>query len=293
MNQNLQPLSFTLPMRRLWSYKSSVPIRGLSLAREPQTVLLWDANHVLTWLTPNGTVQARWEAPSALAAVDCADDGYAAVAVGTQGQVWFLTPELTIRWQKTVADKATAVALAPFADAVAVAAGNGRVHFLDRTGRAIATASNPRPFLHLEFVPERPFLLGSADFGSVAAFNLSGERRWHDSPVAHCGSLATTGNGLVIALACFSEGVNFYDLRGQKQTGGPRLAPCRLVAMSYDGLAILTAGLDGVVRLHDGSGKVRSDFRPDAAVAALALDALGKTAFLGLADGSVLAMQSL
>ena len=277
-------------MRPLWSYQSPSPLRGLRLAREPGTPLVWDANHVLTWLSPTGAVHARWEAPAPVAAVDCADDGCAAVAVGTAGQVWFLDPELKPRWQRAVAEKALAVAVAPFAGLLAVADGAGPVHFLDDAGRDIAKAKNPRPFLHLAFVPERPLLIGCADFGSLAAFSLSGKRRWQESPLAHCGSLALTGDGLLIALACFSDGLSLYDIRGARCKIGPRPGPCRLVALSYDGSTLLTAGLDGSVRLHDRTGTVRSEFRPEATVAALALDALGTMAFVGLANGKVLAL---
>jgi hypothetical protein len=164
------------------------------------------------------------------------------------------------------------------------------VHFLDAAGAGVGRATNPRPLQHLAFVPERPLLIASADFGSVAAFSLGGRRRWHDAPVAHCGALATSGDGSRIALACFSDGVSFYHHRGEKRRDGPHLGPCRLVALAYDGSALLTAGLDGCVRLHKWDGQIRSDFRPDAAVTSLALNALGNTALVGLADGKVLAL---
>ena len=277
-------------MRRIWSYRSPAPVRGIRLARESQTLLLWDANQVLTRLSPDGAVQARWQAPSSVAAADGADDGSAVVAVGATGEVWFLDGEFKQLWQRTIAGRVLAVAVTPFAEALAVADGAGTVQLLDRTGRDLAAATNPRPFHHLLFIAERPLLIGSADFGSVAAFNLKGERRWQDTPVAHCGSLTATGNGSLIGLASFSDGLSLYDLRGTRRTGGPRPGACRLAALSYDGTALLTAGLDGRVRLHDRNGKAETEFHPEAAVASLALDALGHTAFVGQADGAVLAM---
>jgi WD40 repeat protein len=277
-------------MRRLWSFQSSAAIRGVRAAREPGTLLVWDANELLVWLSPAGAVSGRREAPWPLAAVDCADDGSAIAVVGTGGQIGSLGADFKPRWQRTVSANGLAVAVSPFGDVIAVADTGGAVHFLDAGGRDIARASNPRPFQHLTFIAERPLLIGSADFGSVAALDLGGRRRWHDSPFAHCGSLAATGDGRLIALACFSDGVSLYNLRGEKLNGGPRPGPCRMAALSYDGSTLLTAGLDGLVRLHDRAGQTRSDFRPDAAVTSLALDALGTTAFVGLADGNVLAM---
>ncbi len=280
-------------MRRLWFYQSPASVRGLRLARESGTLLTWDTNHLLTCLSPPGTVQARWEAPSPLAAADCSNDGSAEVAVGTQGHIWYFDHDLKPLWQRRIAGKGSAVAITPFAEAIAVADGAGAVHFLDNKGRDLARVTNPRPFLHLAFIPERPLLIGSADFGSVAAFDLSGKRCWYDSPVAHCGSLTTTGDGARIARACFSDGLSLYDYRGQKRADGPRPGPCRLADLSYDGSSLLTTGLDGVVRWHDRDGKTRSEFHPDAAVTAQCLDALGTTAFVGLADGTVLALATV
>jgi WD40 repeat protein len=277
-------------MRRLWSFQSSAAIRCIRAAREPGKLLVWEANQLLTWLSSAGEVGARREAPWPLTAVDCADDGSTVVAAGTSGQMGSLGADFKPRWQRTLSADALAVAVSPFGDVVAVADAGGTIHFLDAAGRDIARASNPRPFHHLVFIPERPLLIGSADFGSVSALDLAGRRRWHDAPVAHCGSLATTGDGRLIALACFSDGVSLYNVRGEKRNGSPRPGPCRIVALSYDGSIYLTAGLDGCVRMHDRFGQTRSDFRPAAAVTSLALNALGTTAFIGLADGQVLAM---
>jgi WD40 repeat protein len=277
-------------MRVLWSYRSPAPVRGIRLARESETLLLWDANHLVTRLSPHGAVQAQWQAPSPVAAADCADDGSSVAAVGAAGQVWFFGADLNQLWQRTITEKALTVAVAPFGEVLAVADGDGTVHLVDAAGRDLAVAANPRQFQHLLFIPERRLLIGSADFGSVAAFNLQGKRRWHDTPVAHCGSLTATGDGSLIGLASFSDGLSLYDLRGTKLTGGPRPGPCRLAALSYDGTALLTAGLDGRVRIHDRSGKPVFGYRPEAVVSSLALDALGQTAYLGQADGAVLAM---
>jgi hypothetical protein len=276
-------------MHRLWSYRSSSAIRGLRLAREPGTLLVWDVNHLVTSLS-NGTVTAQWHAPSPLTGAACADDGSAAVAVGATGQIWFLGADLKPRWQREIGGKALAVGIAPFGGVLAVAEGTGAIHFLDNNGHTFCKAANPRPLRYLEFLAERTLLIGSADFSSLAAFNLSGKCLWHDSPVANCGSLSVSGDGLLIALACFSEGLSLYDHRGKKVANSFKPGPCRLAVLSYDGTSILTVGLDGLIRLHDRQGKARSEYRPEAAVVAVDLDALGTTAFVGLADGTVMAL---
>src|SRR5439155_14200038 len=141
------------------SYSSPTPLRGLRQAREPGTLLVWDANHILTWLSPKGEVKARWEAPAPVASVDCADDGSATAVAGATGQVWFLAADQKLRWQRSVGAKTLSVAVAPFGGVLAMVDGGGTVHILDDMGNELARAGNPRPLLHLAFVPERPLLV--------------------------------------------------------------------------------------------------------------------------------------
>jgi hypothetical protein len=278
-------------LRRVWSYLAPSPIRRLSLAREPGALLAVDQDDRLTWLSSSGAAAAHFQAPAPLADAVIADDGSAVVAVGATGQIWYLTPALKPRWQQSIPGKALACAVEPLGRLLAVSDSAGGVHFFDGVGGQVGHARNPRPVLHFAFVPERELLLGCAEFGSVVALSRTGVVRWHDTPVAHCGSLSTTGNGRLIAQACFSDGVACYGLRGDRLNAAPRPGPCRLAALAYDGSSMLTVGLDGIVRLHGANGATRSEWKPEASVTAIAFGALGTTAYAGQADGNVIALE--
>src|SRR5690348_9246417 len=84
--------------RPSWTLSLDARPRGLSLAREKQTLLVWDENHWLTLLNHQGERQGQMRL-SGLAAACAADDGSAYAALGQRGEVWWLEPDLTTRWQ--------------------------------------------------------------------------------------------------------------------------------------------------------------------------------------------------
>ena len=274
-------------MQLLWSRKLAAPPCGLALARERGALLVWDADNNLHLLNRSGETQARRQTAGAVAAACCADDGGSYAAVGAEGHVWMLAPDLTPRWERTLPARGTAVALDPFGQYLAAADGRGGLTLFDQGGRTRWSAANPRPLHHIAFIPERPALTAAADFGLVVCYGLAGNGLWRDAPVAHTGSLAVSGDGSVIVLACFSDGLCGYSLEGPKRRRLAAAGPCRLAAASYDGDLFLTADLDNRLFLRDVGGAVRGEWPADGAPAALALAALGDEAYVAMADGRV------
>src|SRR5205823_4540719 len=109
---------------------------------------------------------------------------------------------------------------------------------------------------HLAFAAATGRLFGAADYGLVAAFDLTGRCLWRDGLVAHVGALAVVGDGSRLALACFSEGVLSYGGDGAKQGRLAASEPCRLVSLSFDGRLLLVGGLTGRLALLGASGGV-------------------------------------
>jgi hypothetical protein len=263
---------------------------GLASARERGWLLAWDAAGGLHLFNRSGERQAWAQAPAPLAAAGCADDGSALAAVGTGGQVWLLAPDLTPRWERLAPAGCTAAAIDPYGQYVAAADSGGGLTVFDRGGRPRWRVRGARPLKHVTFVPEKPALAASADFGLTAAFDFAGRLLWRDAPLAHVGSLAVSGDGAVIALACFSEGVTCYSVGRPSRRPWPGGDPCRLAALSYDGDAVLTAGLDGRLRLRDAAGAIRAEAELEGAAVGLALGPLAGYAAVALAEGKVLCL---
>jgi hypothetical protein len=278
----------TSPVRKLWSHTHTAAWRGLAQTREHGLTLAWDANHALHLFNSRGRPQAQWQCPGEIIDAACADDGGSFAAVGVQGQAWLLAPDLTIRWERRVPSRTAAVALEAFGCRVAVADGSGTLHLLDHQGRTLWQALNPRPLRHLAFIPEQPRLVVSADFGLVASYDAAGQCVWRDGLVAHVGSLAVSGDGSSLVLACYSEGLCCYHNNDPKTRRFlPDTAPAHRAALSYDGKTLITTDRESVVAWRNADGSIRREMKCAAKPVALALDALGESAVLAFADGTI------
>jgi hypothetical protein len=106
--------------------------------------------------------------------------------------------------------------------------------------------------------------------------------------VAHVGSLAVSGDGSVLLLACFSDGLYRYGISGPPQQRIALESPCPLAAVSYDGETLLTADRANRACLRDYKGSILDQLSLDSTAVAIALGALGDWAAIGLANGSLL-----
>ncbi|HTU18547.1 MAG TPA: PQQ-binding-like beta-propeller repeat protein [Gemmataceae bacterium] len=283
-------------MRLLWSQTIPPPLRGLSLARECETILTWDGQDSLFLFNHAGRIQAQRPSPAPILAACCAEDGSAyAVACGGTGVspvgapvVCWLAPDLGPCWQRPLRQRATALALEPLGQRLAVADAGGTVTVMDARGRTLWQATTLRPLHHLAFVPEKPLLVGAADFGLVLCFGASGECLWRDGLVAHVGSLAVSGDGSSVLLACFSDGLARYSTVGPEHQRIPLESACPLAALSYDGDCLLTADRRNRLCLRDSKGGLRDQINLDAPAVAAALGAMGDYTVVGLASGALL-----
>jgi hypothetical protein len=274
-------------MRPLWIHTLPARPRGLALAREKAWVLTWDESHWLYLLNRRGERQAQRQLGGELVAAACADDGSACVAAGGLGEVCWLAPDLATRWQRGVPARPLAVAVDALGQYVAVADERGGLHLFNRRGDAVCATASPRPLHHLAFALAAPWLLASADYGFVGAFDLTGRCVWRDALVANVGALAVTGAGQLL-LGCFSEGLHRYEERGRKLEPLPMSEPCRLVSASFAGDKMLIGGLKSRLLVVDASGKTLTAEDLEKPAIALALGPLGDEAVAVRTDGCVM-----
>ena len=275
-------------MQPLWSFSLQAGPAGLALAREKGSILAWDRAGWLYLLDPRGRCEAQRQFTDGLKSACCSDDGSARAAVSTSGKAVWLGPDLATRWEQELPHPALAAALDPFGQYLAVAGDHGSLTILDHQGKSVAAAESSRPLHHVTFVPAAPVVLGAADYGLVAAFDLVGKLIWRAGVVAHVGTLAVSGDGDQIILACFSEGLQRYNLAGERLERVSAPASCGVAAVSFDGKRILAGGLDGKLFVLDTTGQVLASQQLDKPAAALALGALAKDAVVALPDGRIL-----
>ncbi|MFO0880563.1 MAG: PQQ-binding-like beta-propeller repeat protein [Gemmataceae bacterium] len=279
-------------MRQLWAHRLPHAAQGLSLARETGGLLLAESHHLARY-DPNGRPVVRARLPGPIAAASQSDDGQTIIAVGHRGQVWRLTPDLVVLWERTLPQRLTALAVDVLGARIAVADATGGLHVLDREGRDCWAKPAPTPLVHLAFIPEAPLLLASAQYGLVCAFDATGHMLWRDGLVAHVGALTLTGDGGRVLLPCFTEGLFSYEAATGKRTHLPRAAPSRLAAIDYRGQTILTAGLGHELARRSADGAVCSVLLFSSNLIALAVGALGNDAFALLEDGTLIGIEIL
>jgi hypothetical protein len=277
-------------LRQRWSVALGTRPRGLALARETGWLLAWDDHHWLYLFNRRGERQAQAHHPGVLVAAAGADDGSAYAAVGNRGEVVWLAPDLVPRWERAVPSPAVAVAMDPFGQYLAAGDTQGRLYLFDCCGRPLAQSHNPRPLHHLVFVPAAPLLVGAADFGLVAGFDMTCRCLWQDRPFVHSGSLATSGDGTRIVLACFTDGLRLYTRGGQKLGRQTLPEPCQMSCLTFDGRLSLAASIEHNLFLLDRDGKTLAKLALEQPLAALAVAPLGESGVAALADGTLLGL---
>ena len=278
-------------MRIAWTRPLSAVPLGLSLARESCTLLVWESEATLVRLDPEGRVETSGRSPVPPVAVAMSDDGRLIAVAGRRGKVCLLTLDLVPIWERNLPRKPTALALDPLGARLAVADEAGGVFVFDRQGREVWRASTARPLTRLAFVPEAPVLVGAAEFGLVCTFDGAGACTWRDGLMAHVGSLAVSGTGDPILLACFNEGLCTYALGRPKSHRLPMSPPVRLAAMDYSGEVIVAIGLDGHLLRCGADGTRQVELPLTANAVAVCVEALGEAAVVALGDGTLVRVE--
>ena len=270
-----------------WSHALGHPPRGLALAREKGWTLAWDTQDWLYLLNASGERQAQVHTSAKLSTAACADDGLAYAAGSADGKIWWLLPDLRTRWERSVGHSVTALALDSFGQYLAVGDSLGMVTIFDSLGRQLVQIQSQRPLHQLSFIPAAPLLIGASDYGLITCFDLSGKLLWRDGIVAHIGSQSVSGGGEKIILACFSEGLQEYDVKGNNLGRHTLSEPAQLAALTYDARHLLVAGMGKHLLWLDAEHKVLSTHELEKPTGAMAISPLGERAVVAQAESSL------
>jgi hypothetical protein len=131
-------------------------------------------------------------------------------------------------------------------------------------------------------------LVAAADLGWAGLLDLTtGQWIWSDRPVSHIGSLAVSGTGDAILLACFSEGLRRYGPAGLDRHPIKLPKSCGLVALAFSGETGIAAGSGRELYGFTAKGDLAFTRDLEQPPTALALAALGDHAIAGFADGRI------
>ncbi len=198
---------------------------------------------------------------------------------------------------RAVIADACSIAVDPHGRYVAVGSKINLVQFYTRYGKQAGKFETRQPLASIVFVPDKPFLVGIGSFGAITGFalanrgvggtTLDGALAWNEPLMSGVGRLASTGDGGMILIACYSHGVQRFDLEGRAEgayhLGG---SPSQAVP-DFAGRLIAVATLEGELAILSGAGNVR--WRTTLARPAIALetDPLGRFVVYGQATGEI------
>lgn len=278
-----------------WTVVTDAPLRTMSLAREASRVLVSDEAAQLYLIDGHGQFLSVSRAPGPIVSAAISDDGSLIALLGEGNRLWLLGADLeTIDDREAITD-ATAVAVDPHGLYVAVASKMNAVQFYNKYGKQAGRFETRQYLSHLAFVPSTPDIVGVGAYGSISCYELTpagpgklaGDLAWTHQLMSGVGRLATTGDGGMILVACFTHGVQRYDIRGRNEGAYHLGGSAAMAVPDFAGRTIAVSTQEGELAILNGTGNVRWRTALPRPVAALEVDALGRFLVYGLATGEI------
>lgn len=279
-----------------WTVVTDAPLRGLVLAREAGRILAWDETDTLTLHDADGSTRATARAPGRIIAAAIADDGSMAALIGDGARLIILDANLaTVVDRSTLTDPAT-LAIDPHGRYVAVASKLNINQLSNRHGKPAGRFETRQPLAHLGFVADRPLMLGAAAYGTLAGIDLEGkggkaglapEVAWQENLMSNVGRLAWSGDGGMVLAACFTHGIQRFDLQGRVEGSYHLGGSASHAVPDFAGRSIAVATLEGEIALLGPGGEVRWSTGIAKPAIGLEFDPLGKYLIYGLASGEI------
>jgi len=270
-----------------WSFSTESRLSHLDIAWEADEVAATDDAGGVYRLDPNGRLRHVSRGLSRVGRIAFADVGTGLAAAFDERKVALLDESLAVMWSLTLYDRIVGLALDPFGKHLAGSLASRDVRIYTTSRRPIAEFEVVRPARFLKFAATEPLLIGAAEDGLLAAWQLSGKPLWDVRLFASCGDLAMSGNAATILLAGFAHGIQRFDAAGTNRGAFVVEGTPSRIATSYDGARIAAATIERQLYFLDRGGDLRWAAETPDDVVALACDAAGRSIIVGFASGLI------
>ncbi len=279
-----------------WTVVTDAPLKGMTLAREAGSVFAWDEADQLYRIDGRGQFQSVARAPGRIVSGAVSDDGSLVALLGEGSRLWLMDGDFGLTHERATIPEPISIAVDPHGRYVALGSKINAVQFYSRHARLAGKFATRQPLSSIVFVPDRPFLVGIGAYGSIVGVellprgsngSLDGATLWGEQLMSGVGRLATTGDGGMILLACFTHGVQRFDLEGRGEGAYHLGGSAGQAVPDYAGRSIAVSTLEGELAILSGAGNVRWRTTLNRPAIALDVDALGRYVVYGQATGEI------
>ncbi len=278
-----------------WTVVTDAPLKGLALAREAGSTFAWDEADQLYRVDARGQFQSVARAPGKIQAAAVSDDGSVVAILGDGSRLWILDGDFELIHERAAIAEPLSIAVDPHGRYVAVGSKLNAVQFYTRHARLAGRFETRQPLSAIVFVPDRLFLLGLGSYGSVVGVamrarpngSLEGATVWNEALMSGVGRLATTGDGQMILVACYTLGVQRYDIEGRSEGAYHLGGSAGHAVPDFAGRNIAVSTIEGELAILSGAGNVKWRTTLNRPAIALETDALGRYLIYGQATGEI------
>ena len=186
-------------------------------AAENRTLLLATEGGSLMLLCQDGTVLTNSLQYDDIKSLVWAHAGNYGAAVIGRNTIACFDDQLKKRWDLSVTGRVTGLAITPWGSHLAISSDSSRTWIVTTDRREVARFDTTRPLDHLQFVTERPQLIGAAEFGHLCCHDIDGNEAWSERISNNVGGMSVTGCGRRILLAAFNHGIQMLTGTGQQR----------------------------------------------------------------------------
>jgi hypothetical protein len=273
--------------RLSWSQSTDAPLVALRLARETGEVLAADAIGGLYHINRAGKIANLTHGPSPIRAIAWSDTGAGGIAlVGDEKLYWF-NRDLRFQGWLEHSEPVLGLALEAHGDYAAVSLPSAMTIVYDANRKSVRRFHSLQPLIALEFLVNRPAIVGVAEYGLLCSHAFTGEMEWQQQLWANVGDLSITGDGRTILLACYSHGIQCHDADG-RQVGSYQLGgTVSRVSTGYIAGHVAAATMERHFYYIDSDGQVEFQAALPDDICRVICDPFGKAVIVGHSSGQI------
>ena len=272
-----------------WVFALEAPLVAMDLGRESGEILAADESGGLYRIGRRGELLKSSNGLRGVRVVAWSDTNAVGAVIAGDRKVIRLNGNLEAEWSVGLPEAALGIALAPFGRQMAISLANGGNLVLGEQSEQLSIFETARPLKWIQFLANKPVLVGAAEYGQVCAHRINGERLWSEKCFASLGEMCAAADGETVLVAGFNQGIQSFD-GDDGSTGDSYLIEGTVgrVSCSFNAKRIAAATLERQLYWLKSDGRLLWSTVLDEEIVRVICDPLGEWLLVGLRSGHIL-----